>query len=211
MRTIVTITGPSLSGKSTLAQNLQRRNVGLEELISSTTRPRRDGEIDGKHYYFLTPEEFEGATMFHPPTIVAGNRYGLEQCEMDRVLSKGAIPMIVVDPYGANQFRQEAHRRGWRHLAIFVNSPMELRAERFIRRVLGDAKAQPENYARRLVNMFETEAKWFGQGTWDLLVPRYDDETKTAVEDIVLTLVFAEAGRGEPSSLTVAEPLSQPS
>ena len=53
------MTGPSGAGKGTLIRELLARRDDVELAVSATTRPRRPGEIDGVHYYFLTDEEFD--------------------------------------------------------------------------------------------------------------------------------------------------------
>lgn len=53
-RTLVTLTGPSCTGKSTVARKLVE--LGFVELISTTTRTPRQGEVEGVHYYFRSKE-----------------------------------------------------------------------------------------------------------------------------------------------------------
>lgn len=54
---IIAICGKSASGKDTLLQQIIKNNSDLHEIISFTTRPPREGEIDGKHYFFLNADE----------------------------------------------------------------------------------------------------------------------------------------------------------
>jgi guanylate kinase len=54
---IVCLVGKSAAGKDSIAYLLSRQ-PGWHSVVSCTTRPKRDYEIDGKHYYFLTNEEF---------------------------------------------------------------------------------------------------------------------------------------------------------
>ena len=76
---IVLLFGPSGSGKSVLSKKLF--DLGYVELISSTTREPRAGEINGKDYYFLTAEEFEKTKMIEK-TQYNGNWYGTEISEI---------------------------------------------------------------------------------------------------------------------------------
>lgn len=55
---IIAICGKSASGKDTLLQTMKHHNTDLHEIISCTTRPPRDYEVDGVNYFFLTLEEF---------------------------------------------------------------------------------------------------------------------------------------------------------
>ena len=59
MYKIVALIGESGSGKDTIMQNiLKRYPMYFNEIINCTTRPRREGEINGVNYFFITPEEF---------------------------------------------------------------------------------------------------------------------------------------------------------
>lgn len=55
---IIAICGKSAAGKDTLLQSIIQNNPEVHEIISCTTRPPREGEIDGKNYFFLTPTQF---------------------------------------------------------------------------------------------------------------------------------------------------------
>ena len=62
MKQIVTLTGPSLSGKTTLMRRLQSLG-GFKEIISHTTRPIRAKEANGVDYHFVTEQEFDSIDM----------------------------------------------------------------------------------------------------------------------------------------------------
>ena len=53
MPTVLVVTGPSGAGKGTLIRELVDRVPGIEVTVSATTRERRRGEEDGRHYWFL--------------------------------------------------------------------------------------------------------------------------------------------------------------
>ena len=55
---VIAICGKSASGKDTLLQRIVNQNPEVHEIISCTTRPSREGEIDGVNYFFLSLEEF---------------------------------------------------------------------------------------------------------------------------------------------------------
>ena len=55
---ILVIVAPSGTGKSTLIEKLQKEITSLEWSVSYTTRPRRQGEIHGQDYFFITEKEF---------------------------------------------------------------------------------------------------------------------------------------------------------
>ncbi len=55
---LLIFSAPSGAGKSTIVQHLMKQNLGLAFSISATSRKPREGEIDGREYYFISPEEF---------------------------------------------------------------------------------------------------------------------------------------------------------
>lgn len=55
---IIALMGEAGSGKDTLLNEILKRNKAFHGIVSCTTRPPREGEVDGKSYFFLTKEEF---------------------------------------------------------------------------------------------------------------------------------------------------------
>lgn len=56
---IIALIGEAGSGKDSIMQNiLKKRPLVFNEIISCTTRPMREGEVEGVNYFYLTPEEF---------------------------------------------------------------------------------------------------------------------------------------------------------
>jgi guanylate kinase len=79
---------------------------GLELSVSATTRPPRPGEVDGRDYHFLTPEEFDGrvrAGEFVEHALYAGNRYGTLRSELER---PARAIVLEIDLQGARQVRE---------------------------------------------------------------------------------------------------------
>ncbi|MFN2616129.1 MAG: guanylate kinase [Thermoleophilaceae bacterium] len=140
---VLVITGPSGVGKGTLISGLLERIPGLELAVSATTRPPRKGEVDGRDYHFLSPEQFEErvrAGDFVEHAVYAGNRYGTLRSELDRE-ARGIV--LEIDLQGARQVRgtlPEAHQ-------VFVAPPsLEELRERLKRR----GSDSPEQIGERL-------------------------------------------------------------
>lgn len=57
MKTINVIMGPTFSGKTTLIKQIINRNPDVKRLITHTTRPKREGEVDGRDYYFVSDDQ----------------------------------------------------------------------------------------------------------------------------------------------------------
>jgi guanylate kinase len=105
---VFVITGPSGVGKGTLISKLLRRVPDLELSISATTRQPREGEVDGRDYHFLTPEEFDqriAAEDFLEFATYSGNLYGTLRSEVEKRLSAGRSVVLEIEVQGARQVR----------------------------------------------------------------------------------------------------------
>lgn len=103
------ISGPSGSGKSTITKKV-RDILNMPLAISATTRKIRQGEIDGKDYYFLTKEEFIKKidnNEFFEYMQVHGNYYGTLLSEIDKHLEKGTDVILEIDTKGALLAKQK--------------------------------------------------------------------------------------------------------
>jgi guanylate kinase len=102
------ITGPSGVGKGTLIERLLERIPELELSVSATTREPRSGEVEGRDYHFLFPEEFERrveAGDFLEHATYSGNRYGTLREEVERRLAEGRSVVLEIEVQGARQVR----------------------------------------------------------------------------------------------------------
>jgi guanylate kinase len=108
MSKVFVITGPSGVGKGTLISAILKRIPDLELSVSATTRPPREGEVDGRDYHFLSPEEFDrrvGEEDFLEFATYSGHRYGTLRSEVERRLSAGRSVVLEIELQGARQVR----------------------------------------------------------------------------------------------------------
>lgn len=98
---LLLLVGISGSGKSTLGMELQK--MGIQELISCTTRQMRKGEIDGVTYHYITKEEFDKLDKLEQ-TYYSGNYYCLSRQELER--HKEDLAYCIVDQFGVRQIKQ---------------------------------------------------------------------------------------------------------
>ena len=103
----IILSSPSGGGKTTIAHKLLevRRDVGYS--VSCTTRPPRDGEVDGRDYHFRSLEDFkrgQAAGEFAESAEVHGHLYGTLRAEVDRVVSAGKHVIMDIDVQGSRQF-----------------------------------------------------------------------------------------------------------
>ncbi len=106
---VFVITGPSGVGKGTLIAELLDRLEELERSVSATTREPRPGELEGREYHFLSPEEFERrieAGDFLEHATYSGNRYGTLRSEVERPLGGGRSVVLEIEVQGARQIRE---------------------------------------------------------------------------------------------------------
>ena len=151
MQTIYLLVGSSGSGKSTLGRYIKQ--MGIPELISTTTRPPRKGEVEGENYYFVTPEEFTRIPMVEfTPYDSNGYVYGTSQAEIDRVSSFSDTCFAIVDREGVKQYRE---RFGPIVKVIYIYAPpLELK-ERMIKR--GDPIAKVRQRIRHAIASGESD------------------------------------------------------
>jgi guanylate kinase len=105
---VFVITGPSGVGKGTLIRELLQRLPDLELSISATTREPREGEVNGRDYHFLSPEEFERRMRredFLEYATYSGNSYGTLRTEVERRLAAGHSVVLEIEVQGARQVR----------------------------------------------------------------------------------------------------------
>jgi len=108
MAKVFVITGPSGVGKGTLISKLLERVPDLELSVSATTREPREGEIDGRDYHFLTPDEFDRRIEredFLEFATYSGNRYGTLRSEVRKRLDAGRSVVLEIEVQGARQVR----------------------------------------------------------------------------------------------------------
>ena len=159
--TLFVVSGPSGAGKGTLVDRVRSLYPGLGLTVSATTRSPRPGEVDGKSYYFLSPEEFSRrieAGEFVEWAEVHGHRYGTLVSEVSSLLAQGSSLVLEIDVQGALQVREKFPEA----VLIFIAPPSldELRA-----RLVGRGTETPESIELRLANA-EHELS---------LAPRYDE------------------------------------
>jgi guanylate kinase len=103
----VILSSPSGGGKTTIAHKLLSLRKDLGYSVSCTTRPPREGEVNGRDYHFLGVEKFkrgQDAGDFAESAEVHGHLYGTLRAEVARVLSSGRHVIMDIDVQGAQQF-----------------------------------------------------------------------------------------------------------
>jgi len=155
---VLILSSPSGAGKTTLTRMLlQDRDLDLTLSISVTTRPRRSSEVDGIHYRFIRPQQFEAmrdAGELLEWAEVHGNFYGTPRGPVEDILSQGRDALFDIDYQGTQQVRE---KMGADTVTVFILPPSmkELRA-RLERR----AEDPKEVIEKRLDNARKEIARW---------------------------------------------------
>ncbi|KEA63531.1 Guanylate kinase [Marinobacterium lacunae] len=169
------VSAPSGAGKTSLVKALLERDAQVVVSVSHTTRPRREGEIDGVDYNFVTPEQFETKIengQFLEYAEVFGNKYGTSQVWVQEQLEKGLDVILEIDWQGAEQVRRlmpEAR-------SIFILPPSR---EVLERRLRGRGTDTEEVIQRRLS---KTVSEISHYGEFDYLI--INDDFATALADL---------------------------
>jgi guanylate kinase len=145
------LSAPSGGGKTTIARRLleTRRDVGYS--ISCTTRAPRDGEADGRDYFFLTKEEFRGRRdrgEFAECAEVHGQWYGTLHSEIKRVLDDRKHVIMDIDVQGAAQLARAFPQA----VLVFVLPPS---ADVLLERLRARKTENRSSLARRMMNALE--------------------------------------------------------
>ena len=145
------ITAPSGAGKSTLIKALMAKDPTLFQFsISATTRPPRQGEVDGQHYHFLCSEAFKAAqadnSFLEWEEVYSGLFYGTLRSEVSRIQRSGAIPLFDIDVNGGLSLQQKIDPKP---LSIFIKPPSKaLLEQRLIDRKTESAESLRDRLAR---------------------------------------------------------------
>lgn len=100
---ILVLSGPSGAGKSSLINKIKDEIGAYYFSISTTTRPMREGEVDGVHYHFVSREQFEKdieEEHFLEYALVHGNYYGTSIKPVKKALGEGKIVLFDIDVQG---------------------------------------------------------------------------------------------------------------
>lgn len=175
MSKTVVLVGRMCSGKTTLAKALEEK--GFKRIITYTTRPMRDGEVDGVDYHFIGSDEFKrlyNTGFFAETTIYKDSsgylRYG--SCKYDYSIKNDTV--IILNPQGVISLREAA-------FVVYLDIPSNLLLDR----------ARDRGYSQNEIRRRFDDDRFFFE---DMLNIRQPDMTITKllpVEELVKRIIYS--------------------
>lgn len=209
MKSIITVSGPSASGKSTLASVLIKSNNVLEEVVSTTTRRPRANERNGLDYHFIEKNEFlkrKKQNKFIETSVVGNDFYGVEKTSIEKLFDDNKIPLVVCDPLGAYNMFRFGQEQSIPVCNVFVSVDQKVALNRILKR-LTNANLNLEDKelvnklihstAERLVLSATNERYWHIATQYDYRVKGLysDSDSQKAVNSINTALkILSETG-----------------
>ncbi|MBQ8945711.1 MAG: guanylate kinase [Lachnospiraceae bacterium] len=172
---LIVVSGFSGAGKGTIVKRIVEENSNYALSISMTTREPREGEVEGKSYFFVSKERFEEAISNGELVEYAnyvGNYYGTPRAYVDRMISQGRDVILEIEMQGAIQVKTRFPDA----VLIFVTPPD---AEELKRRLMSRGTEDEATVNKRMHRAFEESA----------FVDRYDyllinDDLDRCVEEL---------------------------
>ena len=175
---LIIVSGPSGSGKSTVTKIVKDKlNIPLS--ISATTRNPRDGEIDGKDYFFLSEEEFKNKIAndeFYEYAEVHGNYYGTLKKTVEDNLNRGLNVILEIDVQGALIAKEKKKDAV---LVFFRTKDMDILEKR-----LRDRKTDSEEVIQTRLKNAETELKYEDEYNYTIINENLDDSIQELIDII---------------------------
>ena len=144
---VVVVAGPTAVGKGTVTRRLLEKHPEVYLSVSATTRDPRPGEVDGIHYFFWSPEQFDDAVkdgdMLEWALVHGRNRYGTPRSAVEAARAEGRAVILEIDLEGARQVRSSMPDARF----VFLAPPSW---DVLVERLVGRGTESPEEQERRL-------------------------------------------------------------
>lgn len=204
-KVIITISGPTASGKSTL-ESMFIEKYGYGKIKGTTTRPPRAEDADGSKYNFTTNEEFkkminDGEVIeyigFIDPNGGEDTLYGTTQAAVEVAFEDHDTVVAVLDPTGVDALKKTYAGSDVAVYSVFLNTTPEIRVERIaeryaneLKRIILDQSRTKDALSiflteieRRFNAIGEIEISWQYQHTWDVVYHTFDESTQNFILD----------------------------
>jgi guanylate kinase len=144
---VIVVSGPTAVGKGTVVAKLRHAHPEVFVSVSATTRPPRPGEVDGRHYHFVSEAEFDRLVaedgLLEWAVVHGRHRYGTPRQPVVEAVAARRPVILEIDLQGARQVRTtypDARQ-------VFLSPPSW---DELVRRLIGRGTESPEQQQRRL-------------------------------------------------------------
>lgn len=164
---LVCIVGETASGKDTVARFL-RKAFGLKDVCSHTTRPPREGEINGREHWFDTQEEFDSIRKNNKICAYtkieksSSGSKGYEYCATLEDVQNADL--YIIDPSGIDYL--ETHFPEIPLLIIYIEASKEIRKARALSRDF----TQEQAFEARYANEHDEFERFYNNGAWNYVI-----------------------------------------
>jgi guanylate kinase len=178
---VIIFSAPSGAGKTTLVKHILQSGLPLAFSVSACTRPRRQGEVHGRDYHFMSMPEFREhigqGDFVEWEEVYEGSYYGTLRSEVNRIWDSGRHVLFDVDVKGGLMLKKQF---GAKALAVFVEPPS---VDELERRLIGRS-TDSEEVIRQRVAKAEYELGFAPQFDCTVVNDCLEDAQKKAVEII---------------------------
>lgn len=177
---VIIFTAPSGSGKSTIVQSLLK-NGSFELSVSDTTRDKREYEVDGKHYNFVTVDNFkksiENYSFIEYEEVYPDQFYGTLKSSVEDIWMRNKIALFDVDVKGAIKLKEYF---GDNAFSVFIKVPsIDVLTKR-----LHSRGTETDSSLRKRVDKFEEELQYMNRFDYILVNDVLEDTLKVVNEDV---------------------------
>ncbi|NIM95499.1 MAG: guanylate kinase [Anaerolineales bacterium] len=192
---LIVISGPSGVGKDSVLQRMKERGLHFKFVVTATTRTRREDEVDGVNYFFVSQEQFQrmiDEDELFEYALVYKDYKGVPKQQFQDALSSGIDVIMRLDVQGAKTVRSKSPEA----ILIFLSTRDE---DELVRRLEARRTESPESLnvrietARQEMDLIEE---------FDYYVINEDDELDKAV-DAILAIITAEHHRTQPRKVSL--------
>jgi guanylate kinase len=185
---MLVLSSPSGAGKTTISREILARDASLWMSISVTTRPRRPGEVEGRDYHFVTPQQFNimlNKQEFLEHAKVFDHHYGTPSKPVEKALNEGRDVVFDIDWQGTQQLKQSA---GEDVVSVFILPPSTVELERRLQTRARDPK---DVVQKRMAKVVDEISHW---AEYDYIIVNNEVEDSVAK---VQAIIAAERLRRE--------------
>ena len=174
------LSSPSGAGKTTLSRMLTEAMPGLRMSVSTTTRAKRPGEVEGRDYHFVDKTRFEEMVKrgeLLEWATVFDNRYGTPRAPVEAALSAGQDVLFDIDWQGTQQLREKARADV---VSVFILPPSAADLEK---RLHSRAQDSADVIRRRMSRASHEMSHW---AEYDYIVINHDIDAAFAEVQSIL-------------------------